>query len=181
MPDFKGLHLFDCKGAFRLTWDNRGFAVTEEEGMFLKTLVKWIKPKFCLEIGTYVGISSSWIVEGLQEIGEGFYHGCDIIPLYIEEARKRLGCYSQDFWKLYLGYPEEEKDVIYDFIFIDDSHVEETVRKSYAYAKKHSRPGTLIVFHDILLPDVQKAIKPDVAVILKTTPERQVGLGLVIV
>ena len=179
MPNFEGLQPFDCKGAFRLTWDNRGFAVTGEEGEFLKTLVKWIKPKFCLEIGTYVGVSSSWIIEGLQEVGGGVYHGCDIVPLYLEEARKRLGCYPQDFWKLYLGPPNE--DVVYDFIYIDDSHVEEAVIKSYAYAKAHSRPGTLIALHDIILTDVQKAIKPDVATILKTTPEKQVGLGLIVV
>src|SRR5262245_54036066 len=42
-----------------------------EHGEMLRALVRWLRPKQVVEVGTYYAYSAVWLARGLQENGEG--------------------------------------------------------------------------------------------------------------
>jgi predicted O-methyltransferase YrrM/prolipoprotein diacylglyceryltransferase len=57
---------------------------------FLRTLVTTIKPNLIVETGTFLGISTLWIAEGLKANGFGRVITCEFDPKIHEAAQKRF-------------------------------------------------------------------------------------------
>ena len=57
---------------------------------FLKCLVTTLKPRLVLETGTFMGISTTWIAEGLKQNGFGRVITCEFDPKVFASARKRI-------------------------------------------------------------------------------------------
>src|SRR5215471_8145782 len=57
---------------------------------FLRTLVTTIKPELVVETGTFSGISTLWIAEGLKANGRGRVVTCEFDPKVYENARARI-------------------------------------------------------------------------------------------
>ncbi|MGH9714608.1 MAG: class I SAM-dependent methyltransferase [Candidatus Acidiferrales bacterium] len=57
---------------------------------FLKTLVTTVKPELVVETGTFLGISTLRIAQGLRENGFGRVISCELDPTVYEEAKKRF-------------------------------------------------------------------------------------------
>jgi predicted O-methyltransferase YrrM len=57
---------------------------------FLRTLVTTIKPKQVVETGTFLGISTLWIAEGLQRNGFGRVVTCEFDPVVFAKAKERV-------------------------------------------------------------------------------------------
>jgi predicted O-methyltransferase YrrM len=57
---------------------------------FIRTLVTTIKPDLVVETGTFSGISTLWIAEGLKANGRGRIISCEYDPKVFENARERI-------------------------------------------------------------------------------------------
>jgi predicted O-methyltransferase YrrM len=57
---------------------------------FLRTLVTTTKPELILETGTFSGISTLWIAEGLKRNGRGKIVTCEFDPVVYAKAKTRI-------------------------------------------------------------------------------------------
>src|ERR1043166_6043169 len=57
---------------------------------FLRTVVTTIKPELVVETGTFSGISTLWIAEGLKANGRGKVITCEFDPVVYADAQKRI-------------------------------------------------------------------------------------------
>jgi len=57
---------------------------------FLRTLVTTVKPELVVETGTFSGISTLWIAEGLKANGRGKVVSCEFDPKVYQNARERI-------------------------------------------------------------------------------------------
>jgi len=57
---------------------------------FLRTLVTTIKPDLVVETGTFSGISTLWIAEGLKANGRGRIVSCEFDPVVFAKAKHRI-------------------------------------------------------------------------------------------
>lgn len=65
---------------------------------FLRTLVTTIKPELVVETGTFSGISTLWIAEGLKANGRGRVITCEFDPKVYENAKARIGASGLAEW-----------------------------------------------------------------------------------
>src|SRR5438270_13758436 len=57
---------------------------------FLRSVVTTLKPELVVETGTFSGISTLWIAEGLKYNGRGRVITCEYDPLVYADAKKRI-------------------------------------------------------------------------------------------
>ncbi len=57
---------------------------------FLRTVVTTIKPELVVETGTFSGISTLWIAEGLKANGRGKVITCEFDPVVFANAKTRI-------------------------------------------------------------------------------------------
>jgi len=65
---------------------------------FLRTVVTTIKPELVVETGTFSGISTLWIAEGLKANGRGRVVTCDLDPKVYESAKARMAASGLGEW-----------------------------------------------------------------------------------
>jgi len=65
---------------------------------FLRTLVTTIKPQLVVETGTFSGISTLWIAEGLKANGRGRVITCEYDPKVYESAKTRIAASGLGDW-----------------------------------------------------------------------------------
>jgi predicted O-methyltransferase YrrM len=65
---------------------------------FMRTLVTTIKPELVVETGTFSGISTLWIAEGLKANGRGRVVSCEFDPKVYENAKARIGAAELGNW-----------------------------------------------------------------------------------
>jgi len=65
---------------------------------FLRTVVTTIKPDLVVETGTFSGISTLWIAEGLRANGRGRVMTCEFDPQVYENARARIAASGLGEW-----------------------------------------------------------------------------------
>lgn len=65
---------------------------------FLRTIVTTIKPELVVETGTFSGISTLWIAEGLKANGRGRIVTCEFDPRVYENAKARIAASGLGEW-----------------------------------------------------------------------------------
>jgi len=65
---------------------------------FLRTVVTTIKPELVVETGTFSGISTLWIAEGLKANGCGRVVTCEFDPKVFESAKARIATSGLAQW-----------------------------------------------------------------------------------
>lgn len=65
---------------------------------FLRTLVTTIKPELIVETGTFSGISTIWLAEGLKANGRGKIITCEYDPLVFAKAQERIKASAVADW-----------------------------------------------------------------------------------
>src|ERR1700704_984694 len=65
---------------------------------FLRTVVTTIKPELVVETGTFSGISTLWIAEGLKANGRGRIVTCEFDPKIYESAKARIAASGLVEW-----------------------------------------------------------------------------------
>ncbi len=65
---------------------------------FLRAVVTTIKPNLVVETGSFVGISTLWIAEGLKHNGFGKVVSCEFDPVVLAKAKERIAASGLDEW-----------------------------------------------------------------------------------
>jgi caffeoyl-CoA O-methyltransferase len=129
-------------------------SISSNQGSFLQLLVRLVRAERVLEIGTFVGYSTIWLARGLGPTGRLITLEFD--PVHAGLARdniRRAGV--SDLVDLRTGRGLDllprlvaESAGPFDLIFIDAD--KPPYADYYQWALKLSRPGTLIVFDNVI-------------------------------
>lgn len=115
---------------------------------FLRTIVTTIKPELVVETGTFSGISTLWIAEGLKANGRGRVITCEFDPKVYENAKARIDASGLAEWiDLRQGSSlEMQIDGTIDLLFSDSDIAirEQEVRRFLPQVN----PFGLILIHD---------------------------------
>src|SRR5450631_2306760 len=65
---------------------------------FLRTLVTTIKPELVVETGSFLGVSTLWIAEGLKRNGIGRVISCEFDPVVFAQAKIRIADSGLEEW-----------------------------------------------------------------------------------
>ena len=121
----------------------------------LYQLVKWRQPNNIVEVGTNLGVSTSWQAAALKENGFGIIHTYEISPIRIQFAEKWLNeegfqnivFHNLDFTKaISESLPDLES---IDFAFVDGNHNKEATVQYFNVLKEKASSGAVIVLDDI--------------------------------
>ncbi len=115
---------------------------------FLRAAVTTIKPELVVETGTFSGISTLWIAEGLKANGRGKVITCESDPLVYANAKQRIeGSGLQDWIECQNQSSLDVKvDGTIDLLFSDsDMHIREQEVRRFL---PQMNPQGLILMHD---------------------------------
>jgi len=65
---------------------------------FLRTLVTTIKPELVVETGSFLGVSTLWIAEGLKANGFGKIISCEFDPVVFASAKEKIDASGLADW-----------------------------------------------------------------------------------
>ena len=57
---------------------------------FLRTLVTTLKPELIVETGSFLGVSTLWMAEGMRSNGFGKIISCEFDPVVFEKAKEKI-------------------------------------------------------------------------------------------
>jgi predicted O-methyltransferase YrrM len=115
---------------------------------FLRCLVTTIKPELVVETGTFSGISTLWIAEGLKHNGRGKIITCEYDPVVYANAKERIAKSGLAEWIEFRNESslETKIDGKIDLLFSDSDQSirEQEVRRFLPQVN----PYGLILIHD---------------------------------
>src|SRR6185312_5489558 len=65
---------------------------------FLRTLITTIKPELVVETGSFLGVSTLWIAEGLKANGFGRIISCEFDPVVFAKAKEKIAASGLSDW-----------------------------------------------------------------------------------
>ncbi|HUS18996.1 MAG TPA: prolipoprotein diacylglyceryl transferase family protein [Terriglobales bacterium] len=115
---------------------------------FLKCLVTTVKPNLIVETGTFMGISTLWLAEGLKQNGFGKVITCEYDPKVFAKAKQRIDESGLTDWIEYRNESslETKVDGVVDMFFSDSDPPlrEQEVRRFLP----QMNPTGVILMHD---------------------------------
>lgn len=115
---------------------------------FLKCLVTTVKPNVIVETGTFMGISTLWLAEGLKQNGFGKVITCEYDPKVFAKAKQRIDESGLGEWIEYRNESSLETKVegTVDMLFSDSDPPlrEQEVRRFLP----QMNPNGIILMHD---------------------------------
>jgi predicted O-methyltransferase YrrM len=115
---------------------------------FLRTLITTVKPALVVETGSFLGVSTLWIAEGLRANGFGKIISCEYDPVVFAKAKEKIAASDLSEWiELRNESSLEMKiDGTIDLFFSDsDMPIREVEVKRFL---PQIRPTGLILMHD---------------------------------
>jgi len=122
-------------------------AMTREEGELLYSLVRSIKPKYCLETGTHKGLSSCYIGQALKDNGFGLLETCDPVDLMQDASIATAGLTTQVKFHMKRGVDMVPASPI-GFLFIDGFHGKQDVVDEFVTFRPYLAENAIVAFHD---------------------------------
>ena len=65
---------------------------------FLRTLITTVKPELVVETGSFLGVSTLWIAEGLKANGFGKIISCEFDPVVFAKAKEKVAASGLSEW-----------------------------------------------------------------------------------
>jgi len=115
---------------------------------FLRTLVTTVKPELIVETGSFLGVSTLWMAEGMRSNGFGKIISCEFDPVVFARAQEKIAASGlAEFIELRNESSLEMKvDGAIDILFSDsDMPIREAEVKRFL---PQIRPTGLILLHD---------------------------------
>lgn len=131
----------------RYEWGiNDELAMDKGEAEVLYGLVRAIKPKVCLEIGTHKGFSTQYILEALIDNEKGHLHTTDVVDFEVKkrvlfEHREKITFHFERGDQIKISEPV-------DFVFIDALHTIDDVIPEIKNVWPQLASEAVVVFHD---------------------------------
>ena len=115
---------------------------------FLRTLVTTVKPDRVVETGSFLGVSTLWLAEGLKQNGLGKIVSCEYDPVVFRKAKERIAASGLEEWIDLRNESslEMQVDGMID-IFFSDSDMpirEQEIKRFLPQIKPHG----IILMHD---------------------------------
>jgi predicted O-methyltransferase YrrM len=115
---------------------------------FLRTLVTTVKPDRVVETGSFLGVSTLWLAEGLKQNGFGKIVSCEYDPVVFGKAKETISASGLEAWIELRNESslEMQVDGMID-IFFSDSDMpirEQEIRRFLPQIKPHG----IILMHD---------------------------------
>lgn len=128
-------------------------SIYREEGIILYSLVRFLQPKLVLELGTFEGAGTNWLLEGIKTNECGRAVTVDrrsdkrFACLLSEEDRRseKLAVMQGDALEYFEGVHQ------INFVFEDLDHTTPTTERAVVLAKKKLTVGGFLVSHDAAL------------------------------
>lgn len=115
---------------------------------FLRTLVTTIKPNLIVETGSFLGVSTVWMAEGLRENGEGRIVSCELDPVVFAKAQERIVASGLGEWIDLQNVSSFDLKVTGQIdLFFSDSDLDVRENEVRQYLPMIS-PNGLILMHD---------------------------------
>ncbi|MGW0827729.1 class I SAM-dependent methyltransferase [Streptomyces sp. NPDC002845] len=112
-------------------------------------LLREARPETVVEIGTFHGWSTTWILRALRDNGTGHLYSYDIVDHVVHEVPGEL---SEGRWTFTQGDARENLEKIpdtADFLFIDAAHSARFARWYIQHLMPRMRPGIPVCVHDV--------------------------------
>lgn len=121
-------------------------AMSREEGEFLYSLVRCIKPSVCLEIGTHKGFSTQHIVEALKENDAGHLWTTDPFEYNAKDRFK----FEDRKWVDFLSLKGEDVKLTQkiNFAYVDGLHTIDDVVPEIKNLLPQLADDAIVLFHD---------------------------------
>jgi len=162
-PEFSSLAKYDyLKGrSFPPEW-----VAEPEVSEFLGRLVFSLRAKTVVEVGCYIGVTSSYMSKALKAVGGKTKLYCiDIERNFLDITGDNLSSLGLVDGFYAITGKSLDKDVLdvisadIDLVYIDSSHdYEDTCREIEAYSEKLSKGGCLVLHDSIQWPGVRNAV-----------------------
>ena len=143
-------------------------------------LVRSIKPEVCVEIGSALGKSASYIGMALKENGHGMLYAIDphqptewndvnavdSLKEFTRNISALSLCAQVSIIRSYSDAAAREWRLPIDLIFIDGDHSYEGVKRDWELFVPHVKPSGVVIFHDTLwdLPPYEGTVRSDMGV-----------------
>lgn len=115
---------------------------------FLRTLITTVKPELVVETGSFLGVSTLWIAEGLRANGFGKIVSCEFDPVVFAKAKEKIAASGLAGWIELRNESSLEMKIEGDIdLFFSDSDMpirEQEVKRFLPQI----RPNGLILMHD---------------------------------
>jgi predicted O-methyltransferase YrrM len=115
---------------------------------FLRTLITTLKPALVVETGSFLGVSTLWIAEGLKANGFGKIISCEYDPIVFAKAKEKIEASGLSEWIELRNESSLEMKIegTIDIFFSDsDMPIREAEVKRFL---PQIRPTGLILMHD---------------------------------
>ena len=115
---------------------------------FLRTLITTLKPTLVVETGSFLGVSTLWIAEGLRANGFGKIISCEYDPIVFAKAAEKIAASGLSDWIELRNESSLEMHIegTIDIFFSDsDMPIREAEVKRFL---PQIRPTGLILMHD---------------------------------
>jgi predicted O-methyltransferase YrrM len=115
---------------------------------FLRCLITTLKPNLVVETGTFMGISTVWMAEGMKQNGFGKIITCEFDPKVFATAKQRIEASGFGEWVEYRNESSLEMkiDCQIDLLFTDsDLGVREAEVRKFL---PQMNPNGIILMHD---------------------------------
>jgi predicted O-methyltransferase YrrM len=115
---------------------------------FLRTLITTVKPELVVETGSFLGVSTLWIAEGMKANGFGKIVSCEFDPLVFAKAKEKIAASGLSEWIELRNESslEMQVDGTIDLLFSDsDMPIREAEVKRFL---PQIRSTGLILMHD---------------------------------
>ena len=115
---------------------------------FLRTLITTVKPALVVETGSFLGVSTLWIAEGLKANGFGKIISCEFDPVVFAKAREKIAASGLSDWIELRNESSLEMHIegTIDLFFSDsDMPIREAEVKRFL---PQIRPTGIILIHD---------------------------------
>jgi predicted O-methyltransferase YrrM len=115
---------------------------------FLRTLITTVKPALVVETGSFLGVSTLWIAEGLKANGFGKIISCEFDPVVFAKAKEKIAASGLSDWIELRNESSLEMHIegTIDLFFSDsDMPIREAEVKRFL---PQIRPTGLILMHD---------------------------------
>ncbi|GGU29941.1 class I SAM-dependent methyltransferase [Streptomyces coeruleorubidus] len=112
-------------------------------------LLREARPETVVEIGTFHGWSTTWILSALRDNGTGHLYSYDVVDHVLREVPGRL---AEGRWTFTQGDVRENLEKVpdtADFLFIDAAHSARFARWYVRHLLPRMRPGIPVCVHDV--------------------------------
>jgi len=115
---------------------------------FLRTLVTTVKPNLIVETGSFLGVSTVWMAEGLRQNGFGRIVSCEFDPVVFAKAQEKVAASGLAEWIDLRNGSSLELDVPGQIdLFFSDSDLDIREQEVRRFLPQISANG-LILMHD---------------------------------